>query len=74
MSDPIIGRVEFAPYVVGADALAREQKRSAALLEALRRIASKADAALDLRMHELARADVQELRMIALNAIADNKE
>jgi len=67
-------QTEFAPIVTSIDALRRSQARNANLIDVLRQIARAADSALDLRMHDLARADVQQLRTLALDAIARNKD
>ena len=74
MNAPTIGRIEFAPYVVGADALKREQERSAALLAACRQVARMADLALTLRAPEQITADLQAIRRTALDAINNAKE
>ena len=68
------GIVGIVPYVVSGDALVREQERSAAMREALRRIAHKADYSLGRSYQPFVVTDLQEIRALALNAIADNKE
>ena len=62
------------PYVVSGDALVREQARSAAMREALRRIAHKADYSLGRSYQPFVVGDLQEIRAIALDAIHAAKE
>ena len=69
MSAPVIGRVEFAPYVAGADALKREQERTAALLSVLREILALADVGCGSNPPPIA----ARVRKLALDAIAAAK-
>ena len=78
MNAPTIGRIEFAPYVVSADALKREQARSASLLAALRAIVAESDMGCRDSGNPARDADrlaaLFSIRHLALDAIFKAKE
>lgn len=74
MNAPVVGRVEFAPYVVGADALKREQARSASLLAALRLVLQEVDPACARGADALRLGALYATRKIVLDAITAAKE